>query len=514
MFTGSVVIDQPGGTENVPEDTLDVSRENTNGQGERILSSIGESPEEPVSRPFTEVLPSEDLSLDAQPEPDEQEHKTTEFADTLEQDAADSVSDLKKANDELRRRLEDHQREIEGLRKMLQVSADVIQAIPAGLFLFQYQHPGELFFLNCNPEATRLTGLGQEDCRGVELDEIWPNARTQGLTEAFLEVARTGKPFDVGKALYRNSKIERVFRVKAFAIPGERLGVTLLELTEQRQTQEAIRRVRKEMDRQIEEKTSELLALNLQWETECSNLRESQEMALASCRLEAQEAVAGRVARVLSSPIENVQESATRALARLDSGYMSLVRPSLKQIVQDVEHVCCLVKHLRQFAGIAPSGGPSQCKAVDLNAVVSECAEALSCDAEGSDRKDVTPVLEELILGQDCCVKCEPSEIRDVVDALLHSVASAAHRRGGVTVKTFSEENFVVLELGDEGRSISENEVSEMFEPFWTSGLGHAGLGLAAVSGVVRRYGGEVGVVSNPGQGITITVRLPRADGP
>jgi two-component system, sensor histidine kinase len=496
MFAVNTLTDPPGGSE-----PHDASPDVPQGGGIGL-----------AARHFSEVLPSEELPPESQPGPEQQGHEAGDTGDRLGQPLSDAVLELTNANENLRRQLADSQREIDGLRRMLQVSADVIQGIPAGLFLFQYQHPGELFFLNCNPEATRLTGLGQEDCRGVELDEIWPNARSQGLTDAFLDAARSGTPFDASKALYRNSKIERILRVKAFAIPGERLGVAFLELPSPNQTEEALRRAQEEKDRRIEERNSQPACRTDRLEAECAHVRQSQDMALKACRLAAQEQVACRAARVLASPIENVQEAATRALARLDSGYISLIRPSLEQIQQEANRLCCLVKHLKQCAGIAPTGDLPPYKALDLNQIVSDSVETLSNNAGTTDSKDVTRLVQELILGQDCHVNCDPAEIRDVVDTLLQHALDATDRRGGVTVTTLSDEACVILEVRDPSGGMPEEDLSRLFEPFCTWKPGYAGLGLAGVSGVVRRYGGDIGVVTGAGKGITITVRLPRAE--
>jgi signal transduction histidine kinase len=514
MFTVSVVYEQPADTKDLQEDASGVSAQDTEGHAKCQSPSTEEPPFIQGSLTSSAELLASDLSRGAPSDPDEWKQALGGPDDAADPPSGDHEAEWGETHDDLTRQVEEQQREIETLRKMLQISADVIQAIPAGLFLFQYQPPGELFFLNCNPEATRLTGLEQEDCRGVELDEMWPNARGQGLTNAFLDAARTGKPFEADKALFRNSKAEKVFRVKAFSMPGERLGVAFLDLTAQRRAEEAMRQAQDELDVRRDEENSEPVSGNRQVESEDSRTERSQESALESCRLAAQEELAGHAARLLTHPLESLQEAARRALARLESGYISLVRPSLEQIQQSASQVSSLVTQLRQFARIAPAACLSQCKALDLSEIVNESVQAIHCDVQRDDGKNVTPVVQELILGHDCYVKGEHSEILDVVNVLLKNALEASHRRGSVSVKAFSTDDFVVLEVGDDGAGIPEDDVSRVFEPFWTSKSSHTGLGLAAVSGVIRRYGGDVRVGTNAGQGTTITVRLPRADAP
>jgi signal transduction histidine kinase len=442
------------------------------------------------------------------------EEKRNRSEDALDPRTDDNIEELREANEDLRRQIAEQQREIETLQKMLQVSSDVIQAVPAGLFLFQYQPPGELFFLNGNPEAIRLTGQGQEDCRGMELDEIWPNARGQGLTQAFLDVARTGEPFQAGKALYRNSKTERVFRVKALAMPGQRLGVVFLDLTDQTRAEEAIRRAQDELTQRVEDKTSELASRNKRMESENSQLRLAQETALESCRLAAQEEVAGNAARLMADPMESLQEAVQRALARLDSGYMSLVRPSLDQIQQSANQLSSLVKHLRQFARMAPRTGLSECRPVDLSGLVGESVETIRKSGGGNAGADPTFAFEEISLGPDCLVKGEPPEILDVVNILLKHVLNAPFPREKVMVETFSEAERVVLEIGVNCEGIPMDELSRAFETFGPASSSHTGLELAAVAGVIRRYGGDLTFGTSTDSRVTITVRLPRVSKP
>ena len=51
--------------------------------------------------------------------------------------------------------------------------------------------------------------------------------------------------------------------------------------------------------------------------------------------------------------------------------------------------------------------------------------------------------------------------------------------------------------------------MSKIFEPYFTTKAGGSGLGLLIVRRIVREHGGEMELVSNEGQGLTLTIRLP-----
>ena len=113
-------------------------------------------------------------------------------------------------------------------------------------------------------------------------------------------------------------------------------------------------------------------------------------------------------------------------------------------------------------------------------------------------------------------IKCFPQQLNQVFLNLLVNAAHAiGDRQGSITVRTWSEAEYVFVSVTDSGCGIPEEIRQKIFEPFFTTkevGKG-TGLGLSISYDIVHKHGGEIMVESEVGLGSTFTVRLP-VDGP
>jgi signal transduction histidine kinase len=106
------------------------------------------------------------------------------------------------------------------------------------------------------------------------------------------------------------------------------------------------------------------------------------------------------------------------------------------------------------------------------------------------------------------------SELNQVWTNIIDNAIDAMGGEGELRVRTYREDNCVVVEIADNGPGILPEIRSHIFEPFFTTkGVGEGtGLGLDTVQRIVKKHRGNIQVSSKPGD-TRFQVWLPLAEG-
>jgi CheY-like chemotaxis protein len=149
---------------------------------------------------------------------------------------------------------------------------------------------------------------------------------------------------------------------------------------------------------------------------------------------------------------------------------------------------------------------------VDVAALVGGMRELL----ERSLRENVVV---DLRLGRTWPVEVDASQLQVAILNIAVNARDAMPSGGVITVSAQNEPGAVDrvrLSVRDSGTGIAPEMLERVFEPFFTTkavGQG-TGLGLSQVYGFVKSSGGEVQIESEPGQGTTVSLLLPRSTKP
>ncbi len=109
----------------------------------------------------------------------------------------------------------------------------------------------------------------------------------------------------------------------------------------------------------------------------------------------------------------------------------------------------------------------------------------------------------------------DPEFLRSVFNNLFINALQAMETNGGrLNIKILPGETgkFVNFEIADTGNGISSENLSKIFEPYFSTKETGTGLGLAIVHKIVEIHNGTIEVESTQGKGTKFTVKLPRAE--
>jgi two-component system sensor histidine kinase PilS (NtrC family) len=118
-------------------------------------------------------------------------------------------------------------------------------------------------------------------------------------------------------------------------------------------------------------------------------------------------------------------------------------------------------------------------------------------------------------------IQSEEAQIKQMIWNLCINGIQAMDKSGNLTmtlkkVEGYKHKNFktnrrgVVIIVEDQGRGIPLDEQETIFDPFFTTREEGVGLGLPTVKQIVERFGGHIGVESEPGHGTCFDVFLPQ----
>ncbi len=243
--------------------------------------------------------------------------------------------------------------------------------------------------------------------------------------------------------------------------------------------------------------------------------RNAEEAHRNAQKLESIGVLAGGIAHDFNNLLTSIMGNASMVLDEVAGE----TRERTEAIINGAERAADLTRQLLAYAG----KGRFVIRDIDLGKVMQEMAPLLRMTVP----RNVN--LEVALAGPLPPVRADVGQLQQVIMNLVINGAEAIgeHQAGTVTVRTNVTEaaapfpdglagqaqpgRYVVLEVTDTGIGMDEAARAKIFDPFFSTKFLGRGLGLAAVSGVVRSHKAAIAVESAPGKGSTFRVLFPAA---
>jgi signal transduction histidine kinase len=183
-------------------------------------------------------------------------------------------------------------------------------------------------------------------------------------------------------------------------------------------------------------------------------------------------------------------------------------RKQFTLILSSIKDEIARLKHL--VSDLLNYGRPAQLavRTIDMRELIDEMIALVRPQA---DAQNVSLTVEE---SPDTAVVLGDRErLKSCLSNITINALQAMPAGGNLTTKVQGVNGFVEVEIRDTGVGISQEAISKIFEPYFSTKQSGFGLGLAVTKKIVEEHQGTIEVTSDVGQGTAFRVKLPAAVG-
>lgn len=242
-----------------------------------------------------------------------------------------------------------------------------------------------------------------------------------------------------------------------------------------------------------------VLFLTLFWLVRRSDnlIRSQNERLLESEKMAVIVEMASAVAHSIRNPLASIRTSAELQLG----GANPETTEALQDIISEVDRVEGLVRDLLTYS--RPVGDGST--VAEVRDVVMKTLEGFSRELDRQRVKLRLQVADDLPP-----VRGDSALLVQVGNSLVSNALESMREEGQLTISAHptADGQFVDLNIQDTGEGIEPERLNQVFKPFFTTKARGLGVGLTLARKIVERFGGEITLVSQPGEGTMATVRL------
>jgi len=269
-----------------------------------------------------------------------------------------------------------------------------------------------------------------------------------------------------------------------------------------------------QMTRRLKEANNEIQTLvhtlEKRVEERTNELRETQKRLFQSEKLASLGRVAASVAHEINNPVSGILsyskycEKIVKGKEAMAKEQSSELQGCLEMISREAERCGRITQQLLDFA---TQRGLSLRFDVDVNRIIEETLELLSGQIS------LKEINIEKNFGDTLRIPADPSLLKEAFLNIILNSFEAMDYRGilGIHTELKTNEKMAEIIFRDNGKGIDHEDLSKIFDPFYTTKGDKKGLGLSVAYGIVQAHQGTINVDSTLGKGTALIIRLPIA---
>jgi signal transduction histidine kinase len=234
--------------------------------------------------------------------------------------------------------------------------------------------------------------------------------------------------------------------------------------------------------------------------------RRTAQQTIESERLNALRLLAAGVAHEIGNPLNSLHihlQLMERSVQKLHDGEKAELEQSIDVARSEVNRLDSIVTQF--LKAIRPSR--PQLRPENVNTIVEEAVRFFTPELQ-----DREIVVEQELRSDLPLLQLDRDQMKQAFYNVIKNSVEAMHRHGTLRIRTDLTDTHVIVRFVDTGGGMSAENLSRVFEPYFTTKPSGSGLGLLIVRRIVREHGGELSIESSQGRGLTLTIRLPYID--
>ena len=231
--------------------------------------------------------------------------------------------------------------------------------------------------------------------------------------------------------------------------------------------------------------------------------RRTAQQTIESERLNALTLLAAGVAHEIGNPLNSLHihlQLMERSVQKLDGDAKGELQQSIDVARSEVNRLDSIVTQF--LRAIRPSR--PQLRPENLNTIVEEVVRFFTPEIQ-----DRGIVVEQELRSDLPLLQLDRDQMKQAFYNVIKNSLEAMQRHGTLRIQTDMDDTHILMRFVDTGSGMSAENLSRVFEPYFTTKPSGTGLGLLIVRRIVREHGGELSIESGQGKGLTVTIRLP-----